>query len=82
MPCKLKTMKRPNKQREIDSATNGPNKIQKRQHACIVEAHESTRKRLERTLPKVHEDHSAKKVFNSLSPCEVLCRNLFLCSKL
>ena len=34
---------------------------------CIVEAHESTRKRLESTLPRNHEDHIAEKGFNSTS---------------
>ena len=47
--CKLKTMKRPFKQREIDSESKGSNKIQKTKHACIAEAHESTRQRLEPT---------------------------------
>ena len=37
--------------------------------ACIVEALESTRKRLESTLPKDHEDRIAGKGFNSLSQC-------------
>ena len=36
-------------------------------HACIVEAHESTSKRLEGTLPKDHEHQITEKVFNSLS---------------
>ena len=40
---------------------------QKTEHACIVEAHESTRKRSESTLPKNHEDHIAQRGFNSLS---------------
>ena len=31
----------------------------KTKYACIVEAHESTRKRVEGTLHKVHEDHIA-----------------------
>ena len=30
-------------------------------HACIVEAHESTRKRLESSLPKNHEDDIAER---------------------
>ena len=51
MPFKQKTMKRPFIQREIDSEPKG--------------SHESTRKRLEGTLPKEHEDHIAEKVFNS-----------------
>ena len=41
----------------------------KTKFACIVEAHESTRKRLESTLPKDHEDHIAGKGFNSLKHC-------------
>ena len=36
-------------------------------HACIVEADESTRKRLEGTLLKDHEDHTAGKGVNSLN---------------
>ena len=35
--------------------------------ACIVEADESTRKRLEGTLPKHHEHHIAGKGSNSLN---------------
>ena len=47
--------------------TRGSDKIQKTNHACIVEAHESTRKRLESTLPKRYEDHFAEKGFHSKS---------------
>ena len=36
-------------------------------NASIVEAHESSRKRQERTLPKDHEDRIARKEFSSLS---------------
>ena len=39
----------------------------KPKYACIVEAHESTRKRLECTLPRSHEDHIAEKGYNSIS---------------
>ena len=67
MPCKLRTKKCPNKLREADSETKESHKMQKTKHACIVEAHESTRKRLESTLQKDHEDHIAEKGFNSLS---------------
>ena len=49
MPCKLKTTKCSHQHREIGS---GSNNILKTTRACIVEAHESTRKRLESTLPK------------------------------
>ena len=58
MPCKVETTKRPTKLLETDSETKGTNIIQKTKHACIVEAHESTKKRLESTLPKDHEDQS------------------------
>ena len=48
MPCKLRTTKRPNNLpnmwRETDDETKGSNNVQKTKHACIVEAHESTRK--------------------------------------
>ena len=43
------------------------NENRKSKHACIVEAHESTRKLLERTLPKDHEDPIAENGFNSSS---------------
>ena len=44
VPCKMRTKKRSNKSRETDDETKGPNKSRKTKHACIVEAHESTRK--------------------------------------
>ena len=37
----------------------------KSKYACTVEAHESTGKLLEPTLPRNHEDHTAEKGFNS-----------------
>ena len=39
----------------------------KTKYACIVEADESTRKRLEGTLHEDHEDHIAGKGINSLN---------------
>ena len=66
MPSKLRTMRRPNKLRDTDKETKGSNNIQKIKRACIVEAHESTRKRLGSTLPSDHEDHIAGKGDNSL----------------
>ena len=39
----------------------------KTKYACIVEADESARKRLEGTLHKDHEDHIAGKGINSLN---------------
>ena len=64
MPGKLKTTTSSYQHREIDS---GANKIQKSKHACLVGAHESTRKRLERTPSKDHEEHFEEKWINSLS---------------
>ena len=60
MPCKVETFR----YRETCGESN---EIRKSKHACIADAHESTRKRLERTLPKDHEDHIAGKGFNSFS---------------
>ena len=54
MTCKLKTFRH----REICGESND---IRKSKDACIVEAHESTRKRLESTPPKDHEDHIASR---------------------
>ena len=59
MLCKMGTKKRSMKLRETARESN-----KKTTHACIVEAHESTRKRLESTLPSDHEDHIAEKGFN------------------
>ena len=58
MSCKLKTYQ----YRELCGESDNP----KSKHACIVEAHESTRKRLGRILPKGHEDRIAGMVSNSL----------------
>ena len=59
MPFEMRTKKRSNKSRVTDDETKSSNKIQKTKHACIVEAHESTRKDLESTPSKDHEDHIA-----------------------
>ena len=40
---------------------------QKTKHACILEAHESTRQRLDSSLRKDHEDHIAGKGYNSMT---------------
>ena len=53
MSCKMETRKRASKQ------SSNSHKITK--YACIVETHESTRKRLESTFPRNHEDHVAEK---------------------
>ena len=59
MPCK--TCKK-SKHGEIRSKTNDF----KSEIACILEARESTRLRMEETLPNHHEDHIARKGNNSL----------------
>ena len=59
MPCK--TCKN-NKHGETRSKTNDF----RSQFACILEASESTRMRMEESLPKYHEDHIAGKGDNSL----------------
>ena len=59
MPCKT-SMK--SKHGETRSKTNDF----KSKFACILEASESTRMRLEESLPKYHEDHIAGKGDNSL----------------
>ena len=40
--------------------------ISSQKYACILEASESTRMRVEESLPKYHEDHIAGKGENSL----------------
>ena len=59
MPCKS----RGSEYRETSSAPG----TRKTQYACIVEADESTRKRMEGTLREGHEDHNAGKGINSLN---------------
>ena len=64
--CKMATRKRAWKLRETVASANS-NLRKKTKYACIVEAHESTRKRLESTLPRNHDDHIAEKGFNSIT---------------
>ena len=59
MPCKI--------QREKYTETCRVEKICKTKFVCIVEADESTRKRMEGSLHKYHEDHFAGQGMNSLS---------------
>ena len=65
MPCNLKTFRHWETCSESDE-------IRKSKHACVVGAHESTRKRSVRTLPKDLEDHIAETVFNSLNHCNLV----------
>ena len=55
----METRKRASKQ------SSNSHKITK--YACTVAAHESTRKRLESTLPRNHEDHVAEKGVQSIN---------------
>ena len=59
MPCKTRREKYMETRSVLDHC--------KTMYACIVEAHESTRKRMEGSLHKDHEDHIAGKGINSLS---------------
>ena len=60
MPCKKRTKKHfPFQDAEAKSCES--NKIPKTKHTWKVEAHESTRQRLESSLSKDHEDHIAGK---------------------
>ena len=59
MSCKL--------QRDKYRETCRTSDARKTKHTCIVEAEESTRKRLAGTLHKDHEDHTAGKGINSWS---------------
>ena len=61
MPCKVQNLRH-----KEACGENEPNTRRSR-CACIVEAHESTRKRLEKTQQKGHEDRIVEKGFNSLS---------------
>ena len=60
IPCKNGTQKRLELQ-ETEATSDEFKRIQKTQHARTVEAHESTRRRLESPLPKYHEDRIAGK---------------------
>ena len=48
-------------------ASENTNPRKKTKYACVVEAHESIRKRLELILSRNHEDHIAESGFNSLT---------------
>ena len=64
MSCNKGTKKRSDFQ-ETEAKNYESNNIPKTNHTCIVEAHESTRQRLESSLPNDHEDHIAGKGYNS-----------------
>ena len=58
-----------------------PTKTENQKHTCNVEAHESTRQRLERALPKDHEDRIDGKGFNSFESLQFGYTSPFLCPK-
>ena len=60
MPCKEETKNRSKKLWETARETTESSKVHKTKHWYIVEAHESTRKRLESPQPRVHEDHTSE----------------------
>ena len=59
MPCKTS-------KKSKHGETRGKTKDLKSKFACILEASESTRLRMEESLPNYHEDHVAGKEDNSL----------------
>ena len=70
MPCKKGTkffLKKSSPPQETQRQGCKPDTIPKTKYACIVEAHESTRQRLESSLPKNHEDHVAGKGYTSMT---------------
>ena len=66
MPCK-KEQRSIWSFRKLKRGVMNSTRFHKQKHACIVEAHEPTRKRLESSLPKIREDHIAGKGYNSMS---------------
>ena len=55
MSCKVQNL------RHEEACGENKTTTRRSRHACIVEAYESTRKRLEKTQPKDHEDRIAGK---------------------
>ena len=73
MPCKTgKKSKKGEIRRKTDDF--------KSKFACILEGSESTRLRMEESLPNYHEDHLAERdtIHHSIT---ILYTNLFLCLK-
>ena len=69
----LQTWERKSAQKGFqDTASETSESNKKTMHASIVEAHESTRKRVESTPPRSHEDHIVERRFNSLSHCNLV----------
>ena len=71
MPCKMGTRMRSRELQET-AARRITESNRKTKYACIVQAHESTRKRLESTLPGNREDHIAEKGLSSANHFNVM----------
>ena len=78
MPCQMGGKKRFRLRETAGESDESDNRRSK--HGCIVESHESTRRRLERTLPKDPEDRIAGKGFHPWG-ITILCTSLFLFPK-
>ena len=66
MPCK----KRPKvtwRSQETGAKLKASKEVLKTKYGCIVESDESTRQRVEPSMPKLHEDHIADKGINSIN---------------
>ena len=75
MPCKMGTRTRLKELQEI-AAREITESNRKTKCACIAEAQESTRKRLESTVLGSHEDHIAEKGFNSINHFNLVARGV------
>ena len=53
--------------RKLAAEVTASHKVPKTVYGCTVESHESTRQRVEPSLPKKHEDHIAGKGFTSMT---------------
>ena len=80
MPSKKKTNSASSSQETVARIT-ASNEVPQTKNACMVESHESTRKRVEPSLPQNHEDHIAGNGFNSMNHCN-MDTSLFLCHRL
>ena len=66
VPCK-NGRESPSSSRVTGARLNASNKVPKTTYACTVEAHGSTRQRVEPSLSKNDEDHIAGKGYNSMT---------------
>ena len=66
MPCKKKARSLSSSQ-TTRARLEASNKVPKAKYTCMMEAHESTRQRVERSVPKNHEDHTAGEGHNSMT---------------